>query len=292
MVPNDSLDRAISAASGEPFHASELRRVGGGDINACYRLSDTRRSFFVKFNAAARLDMFEAEAAALHAIRATQTVRAPCPVAVGIRAGQAFLVLDYLDLRRHGNAAQLGQQLAALHRTTQAGFGWSRDNTLGSTPQANPATASWVEFLREHRLGAQLRRAAANGYSGALQAEGEKLLARLDAFFDAYRPQPSLLHGDLWGGNHAYLADGSPVVFDPATYYGDRECDLAMSELFGGFAPAFHAAYRDAWPLDPGYAQRKHLYNLYHLLNHANLFGGGYPAQALATMRRLNALTG
>lgn len=285
----DAICRAINDATGEPFHGTEMRAVSGGDINACYRVSDARRRFFVKLNDAGRLAMFEAEAAALTDIRATRTVGAPCPVASGIAEGYAFLVLEHLDLHRHGDAAALGRQLAAMHRATQARFGWQRDNTIGSTTQPNPATANWVDFLREHRLGHQLRLAAANGYTGALQSQGEKLLDRLDAFYGAYQPQPSLLHGDLWSGNHAYRADGSPVVFDPATYYGDRECDLAMTELFGGFDPAFHAAYREAWPLDAGYAIRKTLYNLYHILNHANLFGGGYAVQARAMIERLNS---
>jgi fructosamine-3-kinase len=138
-------------------------------------------------------------------------------------------------------------------------------------------------------LGFQLRLAAQHGYGGALARDGEALLDRVAAFFDGYQPVPSLLHGDLWGGNHGYLEDGAPVIFDPAAYFGDRECDLAMSELFGGFAADFYAAYRAAWPLDAGYAVRKSLYNLYHVLNHANLFGGGYVAQATRMTAQLLA---
>ncbi len=154
------------------------------------------------------------------------------------------------------------------------------DNWIGRTPQPNGWQHDWIAFRREQRLGFQLQLAAQNGFGGALQRDGEQLLARLDGLFDGYVPVPSLLHGDLWGGNHGFLADGTPVVFDPALYVGDRECDLAMSELFGGFAADFYAAYRASWPLDAGYAVRKTLYNLYHILNHANLFGGGYAAQA------------
>jgi fructosamine-3-kinase len=216
-------------------------------------------------------------------------VRVPQPLCSGTAAGQAFLVLEYLELRGHGDAALLGTQLAQLHRVPQSRFGWAHDNWIGSTPQPNGWRHQWVAFWREQRLGFQLQLAAQNGYGGALQRDGEALLAGLDAFFDGYVPAPSLLHGDLWGGNHGFLADGSPVIFDPATYVGDRECDLAMSELFGGFAPAFHAAYREAWPLDPGYAARRTLYNLYHVLNHANLFGGGYAAQAARMTAQLLA---
>jgi fructosamine-3-kinase len=224
--------------------------------------------------------MFEAEADALRALTATHSVRVPQPIVSGTAAGQAFLVLDYLDLRGRGDAALLGEQMAQLHRVPQTRFGWTHDNWIGSTPQRNAWQHDWIAFWREQRLGFQLALAAQNGYGGALQRDGDMLLARLDALFDGYTPAPSLLHGDLWGGNHAYLADGAPVIFDPALYVGDRECDLAMSELFGGFAPDFYAAYRASWPLDAGYAVRKTLYNLYHILNHANLFGAGYAAQA------------
>jgi fructosamine-3-kinase len=257
-----------------------LTSVGGGDIHQAYRIGSGVRRYFVKANRARCLPMFEAEADALRALAATQCIRVPQPVCIGTTAAQAFLVLEHLDLGDGGDAALLGEQLALLHRVPQARFGWAYDNWIGSTPQANAWQHDWIAFWREQRLGFQLTLAARNGYGGALQRDGDRLLARLDALFDGYTPSPSLLHGDLWGGNHGYLADGTPVIFDPALYVGDRECDLAMSELFGGFAPDFYAAYRASWPLDAGYAVRKSLYNLYHILNHANLFGGGYAAQA------------
>lgn len=291
MVPQ-AINQAISNATGIAFSPLSQQSLSGGCINQSYKLADAQRSFFVKLNDAKRLAMFEAEAAGLQQILASKTVRAPRPLCHGVADDQAFLVLEYLDLRAHGDAAALGQQLAQMHRPQQAYFGGPRDNTLGSTPQKNTQTATWIEFMCEQRIGFQLRLAAQNGYGGQLQTQGEKLLARLDQFFTDYQPQASLLHGDLWGGNHAYLADGTPVMFDPAVYYGDRETDLAMTELFGGFAPAFYAAYRAAWPLDPGYAVRKTLYNLYHILNHANLFGGGYAAQALQMLIQLNAELG
>ena len=285
----NAINKAISDATGAAFVPLQQQSVSGGCINQSYLLADDQRRFFVKLNVAKRLAMFEAEAAGLQEILASNTVRVPCPLCHGLADNQAFLVMEYLDLRAHGDAAALGQQLAQMHRPQQACFGGPRDNTLGSTPQPNTQTATWITFLREQRIGYQLRLAAQNGYGGKLQTQGEKLLAGLDAFFTDYQPQASLLHGDLWGGNHGYLADGTPVIFDPAVYYGDRETDLAMTELFGGFAPAFYAAYQEAWPLDAGYAERKTLYNLYHILNHANLFGGGYAAQALQMIAKLNA---
>ncbi|MFN3750237.1 MAG: fructosamine kinase family protein [Thiobacillus sp.] len=281
MTPfHAALADAIAAATGKPFAPQSTRTAHGGDISDAFTLSDGTRSFFVKTQPAARLDMFEAEAAGLAELAAAQAVRVPAVIACGNAAGRAYLVLEALPLGGRGDAALLGRQLAQQHRTSAAHFGGTRDNWIGSTPQPNGWLDDWVAFWRVRRLGHQLELAAQNGYGGALQRDGDALLARLDGFFSAYRPQPSLLHGDLWGGNHGFLDDGTPVIFDPAVYYGDRECDLAMSELFGGFAPAFHAAYREAWPLDAGYAVRKTLYNLYHILNHANLFGGGYAAQA------------
>ena len=261
----------------------------GGDISEAFTLGDGVRTFFVKTQPAARLAMLEAEAVGLADLAAANAVRVPQVVCHGVAEGMAYLVLEHLPLRPHGDAAQLGRQLARQHRVGADRFGGASDNWIGATAQPNGPMDDWVDFWRERRLGFQLKFAARNGYGGALQRDGEALMARLEGFFVAYRPAPSLLHGDLWGGNHGFLADGMPLIFDPASYLGDRECDLAMSELFGGFAPAFHAAYRETWPLDPGYPVRRTLYNLYHILNHANLFGGGYAAQAHRMMAQLLA---
>jgi protein-ribulosamine 3-kinase len=274
------LAAAVSRSTGTPFTLHGSQTVFGGDISQAFKLNDGTRSVFVKVQPASQLALFEAEAAGLGELAAANGVRVPQVVCHGVAAGQAYLVLEYLPLKPHGDATQLGRRLVQQHRASAPQFGGSRDNWIGATPQPNAWRNDWVDFWREQRLGFQLQLAAKNGYGGALQRDGETLMARLEALFDGYRPAPSLLHGDLWGGNHGFLADGTPVVFDPAVYFGDRECDLAMSELFGGFAPDFHAAYREAWPLDSGYAVRKTLYNLYHILNHANLFGGGYAAQA------------
>jgi fructosamine-3-kinase len=271
---------AIGAATGVPFPLSALDPVAGGDTSTAFRVGDGSRDFFVKTCRADLAPMFDAEIDALRALSETATVRVPTPLCAGLATGRAFLVLEYLDLRASGDAARLGTELACLHRVPQLQFGWRRDNWIGSTAQPNGWNHDWIAFWRERRLGFQFELAARKGHGGALQRDAAALLGGIDALFDGYTPVPSLLHGDLWGGNHGYLADGSPVLFDPASYVGDRECDLAMSELFGGFAPAFHAAYREAWPLDRGYPVRKTLYNLYHVLNHANMFGGHYVSQA------------
>jgi fructosamine-3-kinase len=287
----DAVARAISQATGERFVPEARQGVGGGCINSTEVLEGGGRRYFVKSNDAARLDMFEAEAAGLAEIACSISVRVPRPICTGRHGGRAFLVLEYLELGGGGKNTDelLGRQLAAMHRASQARFGWQRDNTIGSTPQINSEETDWPRFYREHRLRYQLQLAGRNGHRGNLQKQGERLLERLPVFFSSYLPRPSLLHGDLWGGNHAALADGTPVIFDPAVYYGDREADLAMTELFGGFGSGFYSAYRAAWPLDPGYRVRKDLYNLYHVLNHLNLFGGGYRGQAERLIDRLLA---
>ena len=284
-----AVAESIAVATGVPFSAGRVSGIGGGDINQAFSVSDGARRYFVKAHRAERLPMFVAETDALNAIAATCSVRVPQPLCTGTAEGRSFLVLEYLELQGSGDAARLGAQLAQLHRAPQERFGWAHDNWIGSTLQPNGGQSDWIAFWRDQRLGFQLRLAAQNGCGGALRRDGEALLANLDAFFDGYAPVPSLLHGDLWGGNHGYLNGGLPVLFDPASYVGDRECDLAMSELFGGFAPAFSAAYREAWPLDPGYAVRRTLYNLYHILNHANMFGGAYAAQAARMIASLLA---
>lgn len=289
MSLQETIAQVISKATGAAFRIENQHGVAGGCINQSEILSGAGRRYFIKYNEAQRLAMFEAEAEGLAEITRSNSVRVPQPVCHGTHANQAFLVLEYLEIGG-GNAdtdEALGRQLAAMHRYTKKQFGWTRDNTIGSSPQINNQETDWVTFYGEHRLRFQLELAAENGYAKGLQALGEKLLNKFALFFASYRPQPSLLHGDLWGGNHAALRDGTPVIFDPAPYYGDREADLAMTELFGGFGARFYAAYREAWPLDAGYAVRKDLYNLYHVLNHLNLFGGGYRGQAQDLIERL-----
>ncbi len=284
-----TITRCISDALGRPVELADPREVGGGCINRTL-VVQTRggEPYFVKLNDAARLGMFEAEAEGLRELAAAKAVRVPQPLCSGRNGAQAFLVMEHVALAHDGGQTQptLGRQLAVLHRVTRAQFGWQRDNTLGATTQLNAWHDDWVTFYRERRLRYQFDLATARG-GEHLQRLGEDLLERLPTFFSDYRPRPSLLHGDLWSGNAAASVSGEPVIFDPAVYFGDREADLAMTELFGGFSARFYDAYREAWPLDPGYATRKTLYNLYHVLNHFNLFGGGYAAQAEHMLRQL-----
>jgi protein-ribulosamine 3-kinase len=224
---------------------------------------------FRKEGVPARADAFAAEAEGLEALR--PHVRVPRVLERGLRDGKAYIVLEHLDLVG-GDWAAMGRMLAKLHRQTGPRFGWQRDNYIGNAPQPNGWCDAWGQFWRERRIGPQARRAG-------LRVD----LDRVERLLENHRPAPSLLHGDLWSGNAGFTSEG-PVVFDPAVYYGDREADLAMTELFGGFPREFYRAYEEAFALPQGYEQRKHLYNLYHLLNHLNLFGGGYLGQVKATL--------
>jgi protein-ribulosamine 3-kinase len=254
------------------------------------RGSDAGRQF-VKSGEPALLPMFQAEAAGLAALRDTGVVRVPEVLSCGLVGGQAQIALEYLDLQplNRSSGAALGEALAQLHRTVGPRFGWPGDNFIGATAQENTWRDNWALFYADRRLRPQLKLALQRGMERKLADQGESLAERVGAFFVDYQPVATLLHGDLWGGNAAALPDGTPVIFDPAAYYGDRETDIAMSELFGGFPETFYAAYRDAWPLTAGFETRKTLYNLYHVLNHFNLFGAGYLGQARRMIDRLLA---
>jgi fructosamine-3-kinase len=286
------LAEALGRATGRKFARAPAADVHGGSINRCVRWDTEAGPVFVKIAADDRAGMFEAEAAGLRELSGSGTVRVPRVLATVVAGREAALAMEWLDLGSPSSAdqAMFGRQLAALHRTTGREFGWHRDNTIGSTPQANALSTDWPRFYAERRLGFQLRLARSRGLDPRVVERGHRLAAACASFFTTYRPVPSLLHGDLWGGNWAALRDaGGPVTFDPAVYYGDREADLAMTRLFGGFGPAFYAAYEDAWPLDAGATTRRTLYDLYHVLNHYNLFGGGYGAQAAGMIDRLLA---
>lgn len=294
MIPDfgaglDSIAAAIGQRTGVPFQALSVKPVSGGSIHRAWHLDDGLHHYFVKTGEIAAAPMFTAEAHGLQALSAAAVVQTPTFITRGQTAGKAFLVLDYLELKTLDQAGgtRLGAALAQLHRSSGDSFGWSADNFIGATPQHNAPHRSWPHFFGERRLRPQLELALQNGMDRALVKKGYGVIERIGGLFIDYRPLPSLLHGDLWSGNAAQTGGGLPVIFDPACYYGDREADIAMAELFGGFPIGFHAAYRAAWPLDRGYETRKPLYNLYHILNHFNLFGSAYLAQAQRMIERL-----
>jgi fructosamine-3-kinase len=277
-----TIAAAICAATGHEFRARQATRLAGGSIHSAWRLADGGRRYFVKTTPCETHVLLLAEAGDLEILRAADCLRVPRVVVQGSTATTAFLVLEWLDLQpldRRGGG-QLGEALAALHRHGAARHGAAADNFIGTTPQENAWSDNWPRFYARHRLLPQFRLAAQRGMERELVAQGERLIEKIPALFVSGHPAPSLLHGDLWSGNAAQLDDGTPVIFDPASYYGDREADLAMAELFGGFPENFYAAYRAAWPVSADYETRKLLYNLYHVLNHFNLFGASYLGQA------------
>lgn len=264
--------------------------VAGGSIASSWRLEASGRRWFLKLMPPG--DTLAAEADGLRALAEAGTLRVPQVRGKGRHAGYDWLLLEWLALEAPAGGAwrRLGEGLAVLHGQARQGFGWHRDNFIGSTPQPNRPESGWTDFFREQRLGHQTRLARDKGLDGATLGTLESLMENLDALIPA-GVEPSLLHGDLWSGNIAAVG-GEPVIFDPAVYCGHSEADLAMMELFGAPPPEFRAAYQACRAIDPGYELRRDLYNLYHLLNHFNLFGGGYGARAGQVARALLAEVG
>lgn len=286
------ISKHVEQACGESLQPESSRAIGGGCINSAFMVQMDSRSVFIKTNSASRVAMFEAEADGLRELGQCRSIRIPKPLCWGIAGNDAYLVMEYLNLGGSGNAWTFGEALADMHGIAQnkgdkPSYGWFRENTIGSTAQINEYEEDWHTFWLKHRLGFQLDMARKKGADSHFLRQGEKLKNSLGAFFSGYTPEASLLHGDLWSGNYAFEQSGQPVIFDPAVYFGDRETDIAMTELFGGFPADFYSAYQSVKPLDPGYRTRKTLYNLYHILNHFNMFGGGYLSQASSMINRL-----
>ena len=276
----------IGLVIGQPFEMQNCYSIGGGQINSNYRIEGAGQSYFVKINQPHCFEIFAAEAAGLAELAQPAVIKVPVPLCWGTTYHHAYLVMEYITLRNDSQVSseKLGHQLAVLHQVVKIPYGWYRNNYLGPVEQVNALTKEWIDFWRTNRLNYQLELAARKGYTGTLQGYGEQLSAHIHLFFSDYRPLSSLLHGDLWAGNYGIDTQNQPVLFDPAVYYGDREVDIAMTELVGGFPNRFYQAYQDTFPLDPGYAVRKKLYNLYYILNNLNTFGGGYLRQAEGMM--------
>ncbi len=283
MKEYQSLNNALEAFFGSGTTVSSRRAVSGGDINSAYLLElSNKERLFMKANRADRIGMFRAEAKGLNAIRQTVTIRVPEVLAFGTEDSSSFLLLEYIEegRRNKDSSEKLGRDLAKLHRSDTASFvpggrfGFSGDNYIGSNVQINTPKDRWLDFFIDCRLLPQYEMASSYFYTNERK--------RFDTFLgklDRYLPEPaapSLIHGDLWGGNYMIDKQGEPWLIDPAVYVGHAEADLAMTELFGGFDGAFYEAYKETAGTDPGYRDRRDLYNLYHLLNHLNLFGGSY----------------
>lgn len=282
MLP-DRVRSSVESTLGTSIHS--LSPASGGSINQAARVETADTIAFLKWHPNPPPAMFEVEADGLRRIDDTETVRVPEVLAVD----ETWLLLEWLPIGSTNNGEageQLGRQLAELHRTTADSYGLAHDNYIGSTPQQNGWFNNWVTFWCERRLRPQMELARERGRMTARRRRLlERMVERAEAWF-AHEPPASLLHGDLWSGNWMTLQSGKPALVDPAVYYGDREADVAMTQLFGGFPQAFHAAYREMWPLPAGFEERRDLYNLYHLLNHLNLFGGSYGASVDRTLER------
>lgn len=294
MIP-ESLKNAVQEALrtlGDTTALRDMRRIGGGCINHVLRLDTQSGRYLLKWNPRPLPRMFEAEARGLQLLHATRTVRVPVPLAYSEATAThpAYILMEWLEgppLPAHASIDErtLGTQLAEMHRVGVAplsppAYGLDHDNYIGSTPQKNGWERDWVTFYRDYRLRPQMELARRNGRLPASRARRmERLLERLGEWLDGVERRPALLHGDLWGGNVIVGPGGTPALIDPAVYYGDREAEIAYTELFGGFGTLFYQAYRSTWPLPPGYSDRRDLYNLYHLLNHLNIFGESYGAR-------------
>ncbi|HEX7047437.1 MAG TPA: fructosamine kinase family protein [Gammaproteobacteria bacterium] len=285
----ESLLEQLSEAGWRAGAFRNLETVAGG-VHDAHRLRFENADIFLKATRLENAVMLADEADALTRLRATGAVIMPRPLLNGVAGEIAYLALRWIDLNPALPDAQrrLGRMLAALHRCEADRYGWDRDNHIGLTRQRNAWSDNWCEFFTDQRLGFQLRLAEKKTNDEWVR-RGFDLLDVLPRMLDAYQPVASTLHGDLWSGNMAMRGDGEPVIFDPAAHYGDRECDIAMTELFGGFSPAFYSAYEEEWPLEEGYEDRRPLYQLYHVVNHVNMFGGGYAKQASTMIESLLA---
>ena len=276
----------ISETKGILFQVLEANPIRGGCINETYQIKDENQCYFVKLNNKNTLAILAAEAEGLREIAATKTIRVPSPICLGTSNHKAYLVLEYISFinSKSISQAQLGKHLAKLHAIPQKNFGWHRNNHIGTNTQLNPANENWPEFFRKNRIEFQIELAKTNGFQFN---RTEFLLKKIDDFFIDYTPKPAFLHGDLWNGNFAFDDKGTPFIFDPANYYGDREAEFGLTEMFGGFSSDFWKGYESVLPLDPGFSKRKGLYRLYHTLNHLNLFGSGYANSAKQLINEL-----
>lgn len=304
IVKANSFDEAIATLFGENLHIAGKRPVYGGDINQSYRLSLSDGSaVFMKCNTMKNLSFFEAEAKGLEALRKAGTIGVPRALGLGTDKAQrmSFLLMEYLEAapRNNGYWETFGRELAMLHKVdcqnfTGAGsslasgntlpFGFEADNYIGASPQINTPKEDWITFYRECRLLPQIRMAEKH-LDSRTRKQCMKLLDHLDSYL--LEPEfPSLLHGDLWSGNAICGPDGKAWILDPAVYVGHFEAELAMTELFGKNPDSFYEAYNEINRIDSGYKERKDLYNLYHMLNHLNLFGGSYRSSVQMILNR------
>ncbi len=288
---NEVIRELLESVYGEPVAIRSSRAVGGGSINQTQILSLANgERVFLKYNSHPPENMFPAEMRGLNLLRsAADGPRVPRPLGMEPGSRPRYFLLEYVEESSpaDGFYPRFAEALANLHRTHWDRHGLDHDNFIGSTVQDNTPEADAIVFFRERRLGFQQALARKSGLlPAALDKNIDRLCERLADFLDVTDEKPSLLHGDLWSGNYFAAEGQTPCLFDPAAHYGLREADLAMTELFGSLPEAFYKAYDEVYPLNPGYRERKDLYNLYHLLNHLNLFGNAYLGSVESAVHR------
>ncbi|MCC2615903.1 fructosamine kinase family protein [Aestuariibacter halophilus] len=282
------ISEQISDNVGHDFICDDIREVKQGDTHKAYKISDGRHRYFIKLNDSGQLANFSAEAEGLSHLKACEVMRVPTVICHGVVEDHSFLVLEHITMQDgdKDDWFTFGQQLALLHKNqTQEMYGWQDDNYIGQTPQPNQWHKKWARFFAEQRIGYMLQLLAERGES---LPDIDRCVEATERLLHGHQPVASLLHGDLWSGNTGFHQHQA-VLFDPAMYYGDREADIAMTELFGKFPQAFYDGYNDQWALDEHYSYRKPVYQLYHILNHAVMFGGQYLTSAKATLNTLDA---
>jgi protein-ribulosamine 3-kinase len=291
MFPDNlkkSVELTLTGKFGKPVQISEIRSVGGGCINESYSINTNNGRYFIKYNSAtAYPGMFEKEAAGLNILADTNAITVPEVIETAETETEAYLLLKYVQ---SGSPCpdfwfNFGISLAELHRHNNDKFGLDHNNYIGSLVQANEPDADFVSFFISQRIEPQLKTARNKG------AFGRSELRYFDSLFNSLNniipvEKPALLHGDLWSGNFMVSENGLPCLIDPAVYYGHRESDIAMTQLFGGFQPGFYQAYNQTWPLEKDWQHRMDIFNLYPLLVHVNLFGGGYTGQVMRIIRQ------
>ncbi|MDA8560664.1 fructosamine kinase family protein [Nitrospinae bacterium] len=280
---NEEICKLLKSIFGQEVKVQSSSQTEGGCINQTHILHlNNGERVFLKHNSQPAPDFFAAEAKGLKLLsQVDKGPRIPKSLALQDSPTPSFLILEYIEKSSpaYDFPVSFAHLLAELHRNTHHSFGLDHDNYIGSTPQINTYDINGIHFFRDHRLRYQQELARSSGkLPSGTDKKLTKLCEQIEDYLDITGEQPVLLHGDLWSGNYFPDQDQIPCIFDPAVYYGFREADLAMTELFGRLPQRFYDTYHEAFPLNPGYTERKDLYNLYHLLNHLNLFGSSYLA--------------
>ena len=286
-----AIEKSIQAARISDFSLSHQQVVSGGDISQAYVVSGNHQQFFVKINSSAFLGNFQQEVLGLSYLARCHQLVTPQVITTGVHQRQSFLVLEYLDLSQSGKDSCFAESLVSLHQITAQEFGFESNNYIGGNPQYNSWLSDWGQYFVEYRLRPQFELLFQGNLKSSIDNKvtenSETLMKQCRFILNSHAPQPSLVHGDLWQGNYAFDRHGNPVVYDPACYFADSEVDIAMLEMFGSPSAEFYSVYYQQRPPKSGIEIRKKIYNLYHLLNHANLFGGGYLSRVVNSIEQI-----